>query len=131
MDRREAPRGHRRHTWSSRATCGRPAPRSRTATPVLDDEVAHEITDGPIASRRRCSRCGFARITGLQGTEQLQPLQVHFDLKEALGLPEAVISDNTITFGDPVRIGDLITSAQILRSVSDEKTTKLGTGASG
>ncbi len=56
------------------------------------------------------------------------PLQVHFDLKAALDLPEAVMSDNTIVFHEPVRPGDLLTTRQILHSISDEKTTKLGTG---
>ena len=31
-------------------------------------------------------------------------------------------------FHEPVRPGDRLTTRQILRSVSDEKTTKLGTG---
>jgi acyl dehydratase len=53
---------------------------------------------------------------------------VHFDLKARFELPEAVMSDNTIVFHEPVRIGDVITSRQILRSVSAPKTTKLGTG---
>ena len=39
-----------------------------------------------------------------------------------------MITDNTIVFHEPVRPGDVITSRQILRSVSDEKTTTLGTG---
>jgi uncharacterized protein len=55
-------------------------------------------------------------------------LQVHFDLKAALGLPEAVMTDNTIEFHTPVRMGDVLRTHQVLRSVSDEKTTKLGTG---
>ena len=38
------------------------------------------------------------------------------------------MSDNTIVFHEPVRPGDLLRTRQILRSVSDEKTTKLGTG---
>ena len=38
------------------------------------------------------------------------------------------MSDNTITFYEPVRIGDVVTSRQILRSVTAPKTTKLGTG---
>jgi hypothetical protein len=61
-------------------------------------------------------------------TEELLPLQVHFDLKARFGLPEAVIADNTMVFHEPVRPGDEISSGQILRSVSDEKTTHLGTG---
>jgi acyl dehydratase len=53
---------------------------------------------------------------------------VHFDLKERLGLPEAVMTDNTMTFHEPVRPGDVISTCQRLRSVSPEKTTKLGIG---
>src|SRR5919112_306271 len=54
--------------------------------------------------------------------------QVHFDLKDRLGLPEAVMTDNTIVFHEPVRPGDVLRTCQLLRSVSEEKTTKLGTG---
>ena len=61
-------------------------------------------------------------------TEEALPLQVHFDLKERFGLPEAVMTDNTIEFHTPVRMGDVLRTHQVLRSVSDEKTTKLGTG---
>jgi hypothetical protein len=44
------------------------------------------------------------------------------------GLPEAVMTDNTMIFHQPVRPGDVISNSQVLRSVSDPKTTKLGTG---
>ncbi len=60
-------------------------------------------------------------------TEQVA-LQVHFDLKERLDLPEAIMSDNTIAFHEPVRPGDVIGHHQVLRSVSGPKTTRLGTG---
>ena len=56
------------------------------------------------------------------------PLQVHFDLKARFDLPEAIMSDNTIVFHEPVRPGDVLHTRQILRSVSEPKTTKLGTG---
>ena len=61
-------------------------------------------------------------------TGETLPLQVHFDLKERFGLPEAVITDNTIVFHEPVRIGDVLRTHQVLRSVSEPKTTKLGPG---
>ena len=38
------------------------------------------------------------------------------------------MSDNTIVFHEPVRPGDRLVTRQILRSVSDAKTTRLGTG---
>lgn len=59
--------------------------------------------------------------------EQLA-LKTHFDLKERLGLPEAIMSDNTIVLHEPVRPKDVISHHQVVRSISDIKTTKLGIG---
>jgi len=93
-----------------------------------DERVAEEITGGPIAPPTMISVWFRPHFWAPHRTKQAQPLQVHFDLKETLGLPEAVMSDNTITFGEPVRPGDRLRTHQILRSVSALKTTKLGTG---
>ena len=99
------------------------------ANPLFwDDAVAAEITDGPIAPPTMLSVWFRPHNWSPGRSEPAVPLQVHFDLKAHYGLPEAVISDNTIVFHDPVRIGDVITSRQVLRSVSDPKTTKLGPG---
>jgi len=38
------------------------------------------------------------------------------------------MTDNTITFGEPVRPGDRLRTYQVLRSVSPPKVTKLGAG---
>ena len=38
------------------------------------------------------------------------------------------MTDNTIVFHEPVRPGDVLRTRQVLRSVSEPKTTKLGTG---
>jgi acyl dehydratase len=93
-----------------------------------DEDVAAEVAGGPIAPPSMLS-VWFRPHNWAPGvTEPQVPLQVHFDLKELLDLPEAVMSDNVITFGEPVRPGDRIATRQVLRSVSDEKTTKLGTG---
>lgn len=102
---------------------------TENANPLFwDDDVAAAITDGPIAPPTMLSVWFRPHHWAPGRTEEHLPLRVHFDLKDILGLPEAVMTDNTITFGEPVRPGDEITSRQILRSVSDEKTTKLGTG---
>jgi len=93
-----------------------------------DDAVATEVTDGPIAPPTMLSVWFRPHHWAPGRSEQHLPLKVHFDLKERLGLPEAVMTDNTIVFFEPVRPGDVLTTRQILRSVSDEKTTKLGTG---
>jgi acyl dehydratase len=93
-----------------------------------DDEVADAVTGGPIAMPTMLSVWFRPHHWAPGRAEQALPLQVHFDLKDRLGLPEAVMTDNTIVFHDPVRPGDRLRTSQILRSVSDEKTTKLGTG---
>ena len=93
-----------------------------------DDEVAEAVTGGPIAMPTMLSLWFRPHHWAPGRTEQALPLQVHFDLKDRLGLPEAVMTDNTIVFHEPVRPGDRLRTSQILRSVSDEKTTKLGTG---
>src|SRR4051794_16619434 len=93
-----------------------------------DDKVAEELTNGPIAPPTMLS-VWFRPHHWIPGrTGEQVPLKVHFDMKELLDLPEAIISDNTIVFHEPVRVGDEITSCQRLRSVSEPKTTKLGTG---
>jgi uncharacterized protein len=93
-----------------------------------DDRVAEELTGGPIAPPSTISTWFRPHFWSPGHTEQKLPLQVHFDLKKRFDLPEAVMSDNTITFHEPVRPGDVLTTCQRLRSVSPEKTTKLGTG---
>ena len=93
-----------------------------------DEEVAQDLTGGPVAPPTMISAWFRPHFWAPNRTEQAQPLQVHFDLKEKLALPEAVMTDNTITFGEPVRPGDRLRTYQVLRSVRTPKTTKLGTG---
>jgi acyl dehydratase len=93
-----------------------------------DDAVAAELTGGPIAPPTMLSAWFRPHHWAPGRVEQPLPLQVHFDLKETFGLPEAVMTDNTIVFHEPVRPGDVLHTRQVLRSVSEPKTTKLGTG---
>jgi len=110
------------YVWSSCASV-------ENGNPIYWDEaVAGQITGGPIAPPTMISVWFRPHHWAPGRTQQAQPLQVHFDLKEKLGLPEAVMTDNTITFGEPVRPGDRLRTHQVLRSVSAPKTTKLGDG---
>jgi acyl dehydratase len=93
-----------------------------------DEKAAQELTGGFIAPPTMISVWFRPHHWSPGRTEEAVPLQVHFDLKKRLGLPEAVMTDNTITFYDPVRVGDRLKTYQVLRSVSDEKQTKLGLG---
>jgi acyl dehydratase len=112
----------RSYSWNTLAATG-------NGNPLFwDDDVAAELTGGPIAVPSTLSLWMRPHYwePGAEG-EQVA-LQVHFDLKERFGLPEAVMTDNTLIFGEPVRPGDRISHAQVLRSVSGPKTTKLGSG---
>jgi acyl dehydratase len=93
-----------------------------------DDTVAAEITGGPIAPPSTLSLWFRPHHWQPGQSAPRLPLQIHFDLKQRLGLPEAIMSDSEVTFHEPVRPGDVISTVQVLRSVSEPKTTKLGTG---
>ena len=93
-----------------------------------DERVAQELAGGWIAPPTTLSLWFRPHFWAPGRAEPKQPLQVHFDLKRVLGLPEAVMTDNEIVFYEPVRPGDRLTTRQILRSVSAPKTTRIGTG---
>ncbi len=107
-------------TWCASVENGNPL--------YWDDEVARDLTDGPIAPPTMVSVWFRPHHWSPGRTEAGLALQVHFDLKALFDLPEAVMTDNTIEFHTPVRVGDVLRTHQVLRSISDEKTTKLGTG---
>jgi uncharacterized protein len=93
-----------------------------------DDRVADALTGGPIAAPSMLSTWLRPHHWAPGRDVPRLPLQIHFDLKEALDLPEALMTDNTLVFHEPVRPGDVLRSCQRLRSVSLEKTTRLGIG---
>ena len=114
---------------TSSATHPQPVSSVENGNPLFwDDAVADELTGGPIAPPSMLSTWFRPHHWAPGRTKQALPLQVHFDMKERFDLPEAVMSDNSLTFYEPVRPGDVLSTRQVLRSVSDEKTTKLGTG---
>jgi len=102
---------------------------TQNSNPIYwDDEVADEITAGPVAPPTTISLWMRPHFWEPGAVGEQVALKVHFDLKALFDLPEAVMTDNTLTFHEPVRPGDRIRHHQVLRSVSGPKTTKLGTG---
>jgi acyl dehydratase len=102
---------------------------TQNANPLYwDDSVADELTGGMTALPSTLSLWMRPHFWEPGAAGEQVALKVHFDLKERFGLPEAVMTDNTLEFHEPVRPGDVISHAQVLRSVSPPKTTKLGSG---
>ena len=98
---------------SSAATSGRRCASVENGNPLFWDD------DGRRRDHRRADRAADdavgvvppAPLGARAAPSRRLPLQVHFDLKERFELPEAVMTDNTIVFHEPVRPGDVLTHA--------------------
>ncbi|MGD9598357.1 MAG: MaoC family dehydratase [Steroidobacteraceae bacterium] len=93
-----------------------------------DDTIARELTGGRIAPPTMLSVWMRPHYWAPGAPGERKALMTHFDLKALCGLPEAVVVGNEASFGEPVRMGDVLTASQIVRSVGPLKQTKLGTG---
>ncbi|MBV6417629.1 MAG: hypothetical protein CMLOHMNK_02359 [Steroidobacteraceae bacterium] len=93
-----------------------------------DAAVAQALTGGRIAPPTMLSVWMRPHYWAPGAPGERKALMTHFDLKELCGLPEAVVVSNEASFGEPVRMGDVLTSRQVVRSVGELKKTKLGTG---
>ncbi|HWL65515.1 MAG TPA: MaoC family dehydratase N-terminal domain-containing protein [Actinomycetota bacterium] len=94
-----------------------------------DDEVAEDLTGGPIAPPTMLS-VWMRPLMWKPGPDDdsIRPLELHFQLKDAFDLPEGVVANNELEFHAPVRPGDLISTKQSVREISEVKETRLGTG---
>lgn len=93
-----------------------------------DEATAMEITGGMIAPPTMLSVWFKDHYWSPLSDTRPQPLQIHWDMKTRFDLPEAVMTDNTLILHEPVRLGDVLSTGQRLRSVSAIKETKLGAG---
>ena len=96
-----------------------------------DDEVADEITGGPIAPPTMISVWFRPHHWAPGRTEPALPLQVHFDLKERFDLPEAVMTDNTIDFPRAGAPGDRLRTHQVLRRSATRRRPSSAPAGSG
>src|SRR5574337_653035 len=79
----------------------------QNGNPIFWDPAAAEaITGGPIAPPTMLSVWLRPHHWAPGAHEERRALQAHFDLKQLLDMPEAVVSSNEAVFGEPVRIGD-------------------------
>lgn len=93
-----------------------------------DAAVAEELVGARIAPPTMLSVWMRPHYWAPGAPGERKALMTHFDLKELCGLPEAVVVGNEAAFGEPVRVGDVLTAHQIVRSVGELKQTRLGTG---
>jgi acyl dehydratase len=94
-----------------------------------DETVAQEITGGWIAPPSMLSV--WMRPLAWKpnvGDDAVRPLELHFRLKEAFGLPEGIVTGNEIEFGVPVRPNDRLATRQSVREIGELRSNRLGTG---
>ena len=93
-----------------------------------DPAAARELVGTEIAPPSMLSAWGRPGPWSPGTRQQVRPLQLHFDLKQLFDFPTALVSGFAAVFHAPARIGERVRSVQILRSLSAEKTTRLGCG---
>ena len=102
---------------------------TENANPLYwDPAVAQEIVGDVIAPPTMLSVWMRPLLFDPRRDEQIRPLELHFRIKDDLELPDGIVGSNEIVFGDPVRPGDRVRTVQSVRSVSEPKTNRLGTG---
>lgn len=104
---------------------------TENANPLYwDHEVAEALTGGWIAPPSMLSVWMRPLLFDPRRAETIRPLELHFRLKDQLDLPEGIVTGNEITFGEPVRMGDVVSTEQSVREISEVRTNRLGTGRS-
>ena len=93
-----------------------------------DEALAHAVVGKRIAPPTMLSVWFRPHYWAPGASGERKAMQAHFDLQELLGLPEAVVASNEASFGEPVAMGDVLTTCQIVHSIGPIKTTRLGTG---
>jgi len=93
-----------------------------------NDDVARNLTGGYIAPPSSVSAWLRPDYWSPSQNADARALKMHFDLKERFDLPEGVMVDNELTMYKPIRLGERLRTYQMLHSVSEEKTIKLGEG---
>ncbi len=58
----------------------------------------------------------------------LRTLELHFMVKDALGIKNGLVTEVELELHEPLRHGDSVRAEQILRRVEEERETKLGIG---
>jgi acyl dehydratase len=102
----------------------------RNANPLFwDKQLALDVTGCEIAPLTLLSSWMRPHywMPDNEGEEQLA-LQAHFDMKRLLAYPDAIITENALEFGAPVAVGDSLCSYQVVQSVSELKSNRLGEG---
>ncbi len=102
---------------------------TENANPLFwDDAVAQQVADGPLAPPTMLSVWMRPLVWRPDATASSRPLELHFRLKEAFGLPDGIVYRNEISFHAPVRSGDRVRTTEAVREIGPLRESRLGRG---
>ena len=93
-----------------------------------DDGVADELAGETIAPPAMLSTFMRPGRWLPDGQTPLRAMELHYQLKERLGLELAIVGDSEVAMFDPVRPGDRVVTEIVLDEIGPEITNRLGTG---
>ncbi len=93
-----------------------------------DSDEADALTDGPICPPALLSAWNRPDPWEPGGAPVSRALELHFRLKEALGLPKAVVTRSETELHAPIRPGDRVVAEQRLDTISPVSENRLGRG---
>jgi acyl dehydratase len=102
---------------------------TENANPLFwEDEVAGRIAGGPLAPPTMLSVWMRPLVWKPGAGEPVRPLELHFRMKEAFGLPDGIVYRNEIAFHQPVRPGDRVRTTESVREIGELRESRVGTG---
>ncbi len=101
----------------------------KNSNPVYwDSRAAQQLAGGELAPASMLSTWTRPERWSPDRQGEFKSLQLHYDLKALLAFPYAIVSSFESVFHTAVMVADRLRSSQILRSISEEKTTRIGAG---
>ena len=93
-----------------------------------DDAAAQAITGGVVVPPAMLSAWTRPNRWSPAGKPMLRPLELHFRVKDQLGLPNAIVTEASTEYRAPARPGDRIHTEQMLDFVGPLVENRLGRG---
>ena len=102
---------------------------TENANPLFwDPEVAEGVAGGAVAPPTMLSVWMRPLVWKPGGGDSVRPLELHFRMKDAFGLPEGIVYRNEIAFHEPVRPGDRVRTTESVREIGELRDSRVGRG---
>lgn len=102
---------------------------TENANPLFwDPEVAEKVAGGAVAPPSMLSAWMRPLVWKPDAPDAIRPLELHFRMKEAFGLPDGIVYRNEVVFHEPVRPGDRVRTTESVREIGELRDSRVGKG---